>query len=101
MPEMTVTVRWPDGQVADHYSPSLVMHDHLAPGTTYPVAEFTQRSATALTEASERVRAKFGFYCTASAASLERIQETAAGFAPDDVVEVLDMQPPLPSKEPS
>ena len=97
MPEMTVTVRWPDGHVADCYSPSLVMHDHLAPGSTYRVDEFARRSATALAEASERVRAKYGFACTASAASLERIQETAAGFAATDLVEVLDMQPPLPT----
>ncbi len=97
MPEMTVTVRWPDGHVADCYSPSLVMHDHLDPGATYRVDDFTRRSATALAEASERVRAKYGFACTASVASLERIQATAARFAATDVVEVLDMQPPLPS----
>lgn len=96
MPEMTVTVRWPDGRVADCYSPSLVMHDHLSPGTTYRVDDFTRRSAAALTEASERVRAKYGFTCTASASSLERIRATASGFAATDTVEVLDMQPPLP-----
>lgn len=97
MPEMTVRVRWPDGRVADCYSPSLVMHDHLQPGTTYRVDEFTRRSATALTEASERVRAKHGFACTASAASLERIEATAAGFGDSDLVEVVSMLPPLPS----
>lgn len=97
MPEMTVTVRWPDGRVAECYSPSLVMHDHLSPGATYRVDEFTQRSATALAEASERVRARYGFTCSASAASLERIQSTASTFAAADLVEVLDMQPPLPS----
>lgn len=97
MPEMTVTVRWPDGRVAECYSPSLVMHDHLEPGATYRVDEFTRRSTTALTEASERVRAKFGFYCTASAASLERIRQTASGFEADGLVEVIDMQPRLPS----
>ncbi len=97
MPEMTVTVRWPDGRVADCYSPSLVMHDHLRPGVTYRVDEFTQRSATALAAASERVRAKYGFACTASSASLERIQAIAARFAAADLVEVVDMQPPLPS----
>ncbi len=99
MPEMTMTVRWPDGRVAECYSPSLVMHDHLSAGRSYPVAEFAERSATALQEASERVRLKYGFACTASAASLERIQRAASDFAADDVVEVLDMQPPLPTKD--
>jgi uncharacterized repeat protein (TIGR04042 family) len=97
MPEMTVTVRWPDGRVADCYSPSLVMHDHLQPGVTYRVDEFTRRSATALAEASERVRAKYGFTCSASAASLDRIRATASRFDAGDTVDVLDMQPPLPS----
>jgi len=98
MPEMTVTVRWPDGRVADCYSPSLVMHDHLQPGSTYRVDEFARRSELALHEASERVRAKYGFACTASAASLERIQATAATFRAGDLVEVIDMQPPLPQE---
>ncbi|NRQ50191.1 MSMEG_0570 family nitrogen starvation response protein [Aeromicrobium stalagmiti] len=98
MPEMTVTVRWPDGRVADCYSPSLVMHDHLSPGSTYRVDDFTRRSATALAEASERVRAKYGFACTASAASFERIQTTASTFDAADLVEVLAMHPPLPQE---
>jgi uncharacterized repeat protein (TIGR04042 family) len=100
MPEMTVTVRWPDGRVDDCYSPSLVMHDHLQPGSTYRVDDFTRRSGTALREASERVRAKYGFACTASAASFERIRATASAFSADELVEVVDMQPPLP-QEPS
>jgi uncharacterized repeat protein (TIGR04042 family) len=97
MPEMTVTVRWPDGRVTDCYSPSLVMHDHLTAGGTYRVDEFTHRATVALGEASERVRAKFGFHCTASAASLDRIVGTASSYAADDVVEVVAMRPPLPA----
>jgi uncharacterized repeat protein (TIGR04042 family) len=99
MPEMTVTVRWPDGRVTDCYSPSLVMHDHLTPGTTYRVDEFVRRAAVALAEASERVRAKYGFTCSASAASLERIERSAASFGRHDTVDVLDMQPALPAPQ--
>lgn len=101
MPEMTVTVRWPDGRVADCYSPSLVMHDHLDRGATYSVEEFVRRSAAGLTEASERVRARYGFACSASGASLDQIRATAAQFAPGDAVEVLAMQPPLPPSQES
>jgi uncharacterized repeat protein (TIGR04042 family) len=96
MPEMTVTVRWPDGSVAHHYSPSLVMHDHLAAGSTYRVDDFTTRSALALHQASERVRAKYGFACTASSASLDEIRRTASRHAADAIVEVVAMEPPLP-----
>ena len=46
-------------------------------------------SAAALAEGSERVRAKFGFACTASAASLDRIELRAATHPPDAEVEVL------------
>lgn len=96
MPELTFTVRWPDGDVTDCWSPSLVVHDHLASGTTYTVADFRARAAAALHEASERVRAAYGFACTASAASLERIEARAARHDPDERLEVLRLHPPLP-----
>lgn len=97
MPEMTVTVRWPDGSGAELYSPSLVMHDHLSPGTAYPVAEFVDRATTALGIASERVRARYGFACTSAAATLDQIRRETAPFTATDTVEVLRMHPPLPA----
>lgn len=96
MPELTFTVRWPDGRITDCYSPSLVVHDHLTAGSTYSVADFRARAAAALTEASERVRAKYGFACTGSMASLEDIDRIVSGCAPDATVEVLRLHPPLP-----
>lgn len=101
MPEMTFTVRWPDGRVAEHYSPSLVVHDHLAEGASYSVADFRDRSATALGIASERVRARFGFACTSATATLADIDHLAATYATDAVVTVLRLHPPLPEEAPS
>lgn len=98
MPEMTFTVRWPDGRVVDHYSPSLVVHDHLAAGATYPVADFRERAATALGIASERVRARFGFACTSAAASLADIDALAASCPDRSTVTVLRLHPPLPQE---
>ncbi|WP_246087006.1 MSMEG_0570 family nitrogen starvation response protein [Nocardioides humi] len=98
---MTFTVRWPDGRVAEHYSPSLVVHDHLDVGATYPVAEFRDRSARALGIASDRVRARFGFACTSAAASLAGIDELAASYPADAAVTVLRLHPPLPEENPS
>ncbi|MCE5289307.1 MAG: MSMEG_0570 family nitrogen starvation response protein [Nocardiaceae bacterium] len=95
MPEMTFDVRWPDGTTASCYSPSLVMHDHLQTGTTYTVSEFVARSTTALGEAAERVKAKFGFYCTSAAETTSRITATAANFPPHAEVTVVAMHPPL------
>jgi uncharacterized repeat protein (TIGR04042 family) len=96
MPEMTVTVRWPGGRVEDHYSPSLVMHDHLRPGVAYPVGDFARRALAGLSEASERVRAKYGYHCASAAETARRIGELAAACAPDATVEVLAMRPGEP-----
>lgn len=96
MPEMTFQVRWPDGSETSCYSPSLVMHDWLAPGADYPLAEFVERSTTALRIASERVAAAYGFACTSAMqqeAEITAIAATHAGGA----VRVLEMHPPLPA----
>ena len=95
MPEMTFEVRWPDGSRQCCYSPSLVMHDYLETGASYTVADFLERAGTALAEASERVRAKFGFACTSAAASTEEINEAATRFPPSALIQVIAMQPAL------
>ncbi len=82
MPEVTFTIRWPDGEVQPCYSPSRAIEDTLTPGAVYPTAEFLRRTGDALEEASERVRAKFGFACTAAAAQLEELATAAARHAP-------------------
>lgn len=97
MPEMTVTVRWPDGTRDDCYSPSLVMHDHLQAGIDYTVADFADRATVALGEAAERVRARYGFACTSAMASAEHIRSRAQAFASDATVTVVAMEPPLPA----
>lgn len=97
MPEMTFSVRWPDGRVEECYSPSLVVHDHLREGSTYTVADFTARSTRALAIASDRVQERFGFACTSAAATTDRITRSAAAHHPAAAVAVLRMYPPLPT----
>ena len=58
MPEMHFTVRWPDGCEHTCYSPSLIVQEYLTPGQRYALPDFLQRTHTALSIASERVRAK-------------------------------------------
>jgi uncharacterized repeat protein (TIGR04042 family) len=94
MPEMRFAVRWPDGVETDHYSPSLVMHDHLCVGESYAVADFVGRTSAALGEASERVRAKYGFACTSAMAEEENISAIAGAYTAG-AVQVLRMEPPL------
>jgi uncharacterized repeat protein (TIGR04042 family) len=45
---MHFRVRWPDDTVSDCYSPSLVVKEHLQAGSRYRLADFVERSATAL-----------------------------------------------------
>lgn len=96
MPEMTFDVRWPDGHLQRCYSPSLAVYDYLTVGAHYTVADFVDRSGTALDEASARVRAKFGFACTSAAATTEQIVSAAAAFPDSATVRVVAMDPVAP-----
>ena len=80
MPEMHFTVRWPDGQQATCYSPSLVVQDFLTPGQRYPLAEFLQRTEAALQIASDRVAAKYGFACSRAMDQWAAIAERAQAY---------------------
>lgn len=77
MPEMYFDVTWPSGQRERCYSPSLVIEEHLAAGQSYAVDDFVARARTALEIAAERVRQKYGFYCSAARDQLARIEATA------------------------
>jgi uncharacterized repeat protein (TIGR04042 family) len=91
MPEMRFQVRWPDETVSHCYSPSLVVKDYLSPGQSYPLDDFVARCREALTIASERVKRKYGFYCTSAASQLAEIEQAARRFEsrPDPQVTVL------------
>jgi uncharacterized repeat protein (TIGR04042 family) len=75
---MRFHIRWPDGTPETCYSPSLVIKDYFSVGADYPLADFLERSRTALAIASDRVKAKYGMPCRRALAQLARI-ETAAG----------------------
>lgn len=81
MPEMRFHIRWPDGRAEACYSPSLVIKEHLDAGASYPLADFLARSRTALTIASDRVEAKYGFPCSRALGQLARIEAAARAFS--------------------
>ncbi|MBO1359794.1 MSMEG_0570 family nitrogen starvation response protein [Acetobacter sacchari] len=91
MPEMIFRVRWPDGKETDCYSPSLVIRDHFEPGEDYPIHEFLEKADVALTEASERVRVRYGFPCSRALGQLHAIRQAGAPFLnlPDAQVRIL------------
>jgi uncharacterized repeat protein (TIGR04042 family) len=77
---MRMSIRWPDGAQESCYSPSLVLKDYFQVGQIYALADFRERSRTALIVASERVKAKFGFACSRAADQLARIEERCRAF---------------------
>jgi len=81
MPEMRMSVRWPDGVQDSCYSPSRVLKDYFQVGQSYEVADFRDLSRSALTVASERVREKFGIPCSRAADQLACIEERCRAFA--------------------
>ena len=83
MPEMRFRIRWPDGRRETCYSPSLVIKDYFEPGQDYPVEDFVSKSREALTIASDRVKARYGFPCSLALGQLREI-EAAAGAPPRD-----------------
>lgn len=80
MPEMHYRLRWPDESEMSCYSPSLVIKDHFAADTGYPLEDFLARIRAATQVASDRVAAKYGFACSRAADQLEQIEQQARRF---------------------
>lgn len=92
MPVMHFRIQWPDGDEANCYSPSLVIGDFFIPGEAYALEDFVARSRQALGIASERVREKYGFACSAAMDQLAQIERDAARFrdCPEATVKVIE-----------
>jgi uncharacterized repeat protein (TIGR04042 family) len=91
MPEMHFTVLWPDGRQERCYSPSLVIRELMSDGAEYPVYEFMERSRAGLRIAAERVRVKYGFYCSAALDQLAQLEARAEGFPPEATVRIVTL----------
>ena len=74
MPAVNFIVRWPDGDTVEYYSPSTIIHEHLSADAHYPMDAFAEICERAMQQASERVRQRYGFACSASAAEWEKIR---------------------------
>lgn len=100
MPEMHFQIRWPDGAEERCYSPSLVIGELISADKTYPVYEFMERVGAGLRIAAERVRAKYGFYCSAAQEQLATLEERAKAFEPQAPVRVIALDPPVSASVP-
>jgi uncharacterized repeat protein (TIGR04042 family) len=80
MPVVRFDVMWPDSTVMKCQSPSTVIRNFLHEGQAVSLAEFLQIAELGLSLASDRVREKYGFACSAAADQLEIIQSKASEF---------------------
>lgn len=80
MPEVFFKVQWPDAKTAEYYSPSTAIHAHFKTGDSFVLSEFLDRSRKALHQAAERVRMKYGYYCSSAMDTLSQIESTAESF---------------------
>lgn len=88
MPEVRLQLQWPDGETSEFYSPSTVVLDYLRPGEALSVSELERRGVRALREASERVRARYGFACSRTDEEEQRLIQRVGGYAGEDTVRV-------------
>ena len=95
MPAMHFVVCWPDGSKETCYSPSTAIEKYLLVNHPYALNEFVQVTTRALDEASERVNAKFGYYCSSAQDQSAAIVQKAAQFSPEQrvTVEKIPLQP--------
>lgn len=78
MPSVYFNVVWPDESRSQCYSPSTVIKQFLVEGESYEVEIFMEKVREGLTQASEKVREKYGYSCSAAADQLKTIEELVA-----------------------
>jgi uncharacterized repeat protein (TIGR04042 family) len=91
MPEHYFTIELPDGDKRECYSPSTVVKKYFTTGDEMPATEFLVRSRKALGEASDRVRAKYGFGCASAAMQLQDIEAWIRACPGDGIVRILSI----------
>lgn len=92
MPETYVQIQWPNAEEDQLYSPSSVIKEFFIPGKAIIVEEFSKKSEKALHEASERVRQKMGFACTAAQAESYRISEKCKSYDLNEIVKIISIK---------
>ncbi|MEB3353442.1 MAG: MSMEG_0570 family nitrogen starvation response protein [Cyanobacteriota bacterium] len=89
MPEVHLQLQWPDGLTTQLYSPSTVILEHLPPGERLSVSALQARGLEGLRQASERVRARYGFACTRTDEEALKLQQTIAAYRAEQMVTIL------------
>ncbi|ELS03926.1 MSMEG_0570 family protein [Xenococcus sp. PCC 7305] len=80
MPEINFQIQWPDDDIQSCYSPSLVVKQYFTNGTEYELADFVEKSRTALNIASDRVKEAYGFSCGRALTQIQQIEAKASQY---------------------
>jgi uncharacterized repeat protein (TIGR04042 family) len=91
MPEVFFTIELPDGKKQQCYSPSSIVRSYFRASDAMPVLEFIARSRTALSEASERVCAKYGYACASAGSQLAEIERLAGLYPADSLIRIVSV----------
>jgi len=93
MPSVNFTVKWPNGQGSNFYSPSTIVYEYFQKGQQWAGQEFLNQADQALHAAAERVRARYVFACSSAMDTLNRIQQQAQSYLvkPEDTIEITDI----------
>jgi uncharacterized repeat protein (TIGR04042 family) len=88
MPAVHFDIEWPDDTVTTHYSPSTVVREYFQVGERLTISTLLERSEQAMSRASDRVVAKFGFACSSAMDTRAQIAALAEKFSQDATVRV-------------
>ena len=93
MPSVNFTVKWPNGEVNQYYSPSSIIYDYLRVGQVYSLTDFVRQVENGLEQASERVRLRYGFACSAAMDNLASIKRhiNILSIQAQDQIEIIEM----------
>ncbi len=93
MPSVNFTVKWPNGEVNQYYSPSSIIYDYLRVGQAYSLTDFVTQVENGLEQASERVRLRYGFACSAAMDNLASIKRhiNILSIQAQDQIEIIEM----------
>ncbi|MDX1811967.1 MAG: MSMEG_0570 family nitrogen starvation response protein [Gammaproteobacteria bacterium] len=80
MPGVYFVLLWPDGVEEKCYSPSTVIYDYFKVGESYSLDKFLTLSEDALNRASERVRERYGYFCSAASDQLTLLKSRVDYF---------------------
>ncbi|MEM9366998.1 MAG: MSMEG_0570 family nitrogen starvation response protein [Planctomycetota bacterium] len=78
MPSVLLELRWPDETVTVHTSPSTIIQEYFQVDQSLPLDDFLAQAEAGFNHANERVKEKFGFFCSQATGELAELRRLVA-----------------------